>query len=95
MNNRLISQLPVLRYRRFGGGYRRDDVEEALGRLVSTVGAVESALEELRSHSHELEAELRDRDRELAAFRSREEQLDAALRRVEDVLARVNGKATQ
>ena len=44
MNNELITRLPVLRYRRFGGGYRRDDVEEALSRLVSTVGAVESTL---------------------------------------------------
>jgi len=95
MTNELITKLPVLRYRRFGGGYRRDDVEEALLRLVETVGAVESAHDDLRSHSQELETELRDKDRELVAFRSREERLDAALRRVEDVLARVNRKASE
>lgn len=81
--------LPSLRYHRFGGGYRREDVEAALGKLLVSVRTVEQDLHALRERSAELERELEAARAELAAYRSREEQLAALLTRTEELLARV------
>jgi chromosome segregation ATPase len=78
----------TLRYRPLGGGYRREDVEAALEKLLATVRTVEASLEQLRERSDELEAELRAAKVELQAYHAREERLEAAVRRAEDVLAR-------
>ena len=93
MSNEPAHDVPALRYRRLGGGYRRDDVEAALEKLLATVRNVEQNLEELRGRSAELEAELRGKDGALAAYRAREDRLEATVRRAEELLARVNGAA--
>jgi chromosome segregation ATPase len=79
---------PRLRYRQFGGGYRREDVEAALKKLLETVRTVESNLEQLRERSAQLDSELKAAKAELQAYRAREERLEAAVRRAEDVLSR-------
>jgi uncharacterized membrane protein YccC len=81
---------PTLRYRPFGGGYRREDVEAALQKLLETVCAVESNLEQLRERSEQLESELEAAKADLQAYRAREERLEAAVRRAEDVLGRAD-----
>ena len=85
--------VPALRYRRLGGGYRREDVEAALEALLFTVKTVESNLDQLRRRSAELEEELRATETELAAYRAREERLETTVRHAEDVLARAKGEA--
>ena len=77
---------PTLRQRRFGGGYRREDVEAALEKLLATVRTVEANLEQLRQKSDELESQLRAAQVELQAYRAREDRLEAAVRRAEGVL---------
>ena len=85
--------VPVLRYHRFGGGYRRDDVEAALAKLLVTVRTMGQDLEALRRKSAELDTELRSKDAALAAYRAREERLEATVSRAEDLLARVRAAA--
>jgi ABC-type transporter Mla subunit MlaD len=79
---------PRLRYRRFGGGYRPEDVEAALEKLLETVRTVESNVEQLRDRSSQLEAELRTARAELQAYHAREDRLEAAVQRAEDLLER-------
>jgi chromosome segregation ATPase len=86
--------LPALRFHRLGGGYRREDVEAALEKLLLTMRTVEGNLERLRSRSAALESELEVARAELDAYRAREEQLEATLRRAEDALARVDGSVS-
>ena len=87
------AELPVLRYGRLGGGYRREDVEAALATLLVNVRTVEKKLEELRQRSVELEEELQSKEHALAAYRAREERLEATVRRAETLLERMNGAA--
>ena len=75
----LLLDIPPLRYRRFGGGYRREDVEDALEGLQETVRDVEASIEQLR----QLSARLGD---ELQGYRAREEHLEGVVRRAEDIL---------
>lgn len=77
----------TVRHRRLGGGYRREDVEAALEKLLATVRAVEANLEQLRQRSAELEGQLRAAQAELQAYRAREDRLEAAVRRAEGALA--------
>jgi ABC-type transporter Mla subunit MlaD len=77
----LLLDTPPLRYRRLGGGYRREDVEAALEGLQETVRDVEASIEQLRR----LSARLGD---ELQAYRGREDDLEAVVRRAEDILSR-------
>ena len=79
---------PMLRYRRIGGGYRREDVEAALGSLLDGVRSVEASVERLHDRSLYLESELRAARAELQAYHARERRLEAALRRAEDALDR-------
>jgi hypothetical protein len=81
-------QGPTLRYRPFGGGYRRD-VEAALTKLLETVRTPESNLEQLQERSAQLESGLRATKAELQARHAREERLEAAVRRAEAVLSQV------
>ena len=73
----------TLRYRPFGGGYRREDVKAALTKLLETVRTVESNLEQLQERSAQLESELNAAKTELQAYYAREERLEAAVRRAE------------
>jgi phage shock protein A len=77
-----------LRYRRLGGGYRRQDVEESLQQLLATVGTVQGTIELLRRRTAQLEAELAAARAELEAYHARDAWLEATLRRAEDLLAR-------
>jgi predicted nucleic acid-binding Zn-ribbon protein len=77
---------PTLRHRRLGGGYRREDVEAALEKLLATVRTVEANLEQLRQRSDELESQLRAAQAELQAYHAREDRLETAVRRAEGVL---------
>jgi chromosome segregation ATPase len=83
---------PRLRYRPLGGGYRREDVEAALEKLLEKVRTVEANLEELRTQSAELEDELKAARAELQAYRAREARLEAAVQRAEDVLSRAGAQ---
>ena len=77
-----------LRYRRLGGGYRRDDVEDALAELQYTMRLLEDDLEALRSRSVELEGELHGVQAEVEAYRARESELEEAVEVARDVLER-------
>lgn len=81
--------MSTLRYNRFGGGYRREDVEAALQQLLLTVRAVDADLHALRLRSEPLEGELREARHELEAYRAREEHLLALIDRAEALLARL------
>jgi chromosome segregation ATPase len=89
------TDVPKLRYQRVGGGYRREDVEAALAHLLGTVDAVEARLDELRARSDELEARLGERELELEAYRAREAELEAVMRRAEAVLGDLNGASRE
>jgi|RhiMethySRZTD1v2_1073278.scaffolds.fasta_scaffold1619448_2 chromosome segregation ATPase len=77
-----------LRYRRLGGGYRRQEVEASLQRLLTTVSTVEGSIELLRRRTAQLEAELESARAELEAYHTRDEWLEATIRRAEDLLLR-------
>lgn len=69
---------PRLRYRRFFGGYDRNDVNYSLRELEDAVRRLEEQLEEVRVHARDTETELRFTQAELAAFRAREAQITEA-----------------
>jgi hypothetical protein len=62
---------PPLRYRRLGGGYRREDVERLLAEVQLTVHALEVELGTLRHRAGELEQRLRSARAELDGFQAR------------------------
>ena len=82
----------TLRHRRLGGGYRPEDVEAALEKLLATVRTVEANLEQLQQRWEELEGQLRAAQAELQAYRAREDRLETAVRRAESVLGRQPGE---
>src|SRR5712691_9051594 len=90
-------QRPPLRYRRFGGGYRREDVEFALAELRLTLRQLDNDLESLRDRNRELETELTQARAELEHFRAREHELSqtmsAALRRAAELEEAANTRA--
>jgi hypothetical protein len=65
---------PRLRHRRFGGGYRREDVEFALAELRLTLSQLESDLGALRERNRQLEDELTGARSELESLRAREQE---------------------
>jgi hypothetical protein len=65
------SARPPLRFRRFGGGYRRDDVERLLAEIRLTLQALEVEFGTLRQRASELELQLRESRLELDLFRER------------------------
>ncbi len=84
---------PSLRYRRLGGGYRREDVEAALEQLLATLRRLDLDLAELRARATQLEEELRSARAELEAYRARETQIADTLRRAEEALERARSLA--
>ncbi len=82
-------QRPSLRYRRFGGGYRREDVELALAEVRLTLRQLDNDLETLRDRNRQLEAELAAARAEIEALRGREHELSqtmaAALGRAREI----------
>jgi hypothetical protein len=88
---RNLTEYPRLRYRRFGGGYRRDEVLFHLRELEATVRTLEAGLASSRERSQSLLAELAGARAEIGALRAREHEVDQALaganRRAADVVA--------
>lgn len=87
---RNLTEYPRLRYRRFGGGYRRDEVLFHLRELEATVRKLEAALASSRERSQSLVAELAGARAEIGVLRAREHEVDQALaganRRANDVV---------
>ena len=83
------SQRPPLRYKRFGGGYRREDVEFALAELRLTLRQLDNDLTSLHDRNRELEGELARTRSEIEAFRAKEHELwqtmSIALRRADEI----------
>jgi DNA anti-recombination protein RmuC len=77
-------QRSPLRYKRFGGGYRREDVESALAELGLTLRQLGQDLESLRDRNGGLEGELAAARSEIESYRAKENELwqmmSAALR---------------
>ena len=82
-------QRPPLRYKRFGGGYRREDVEFALAELRLTLHQLDNDLGSLRDRNRDLEGELRTARNEIESLRAKEHELSqtmaAALRRAAEI----------
>src|SRR5947207_4306958 len=82
-------QRPPLRYKRFGGGYRREDVEFALAELRLTLRQLDNDLESLRDRNRDLEGELQTARHEIENFRGKEHELSqtmaSALRRAAEI----------
>ena len=80
---------PPLRYRRFGGGYRRQDVEVALAELSMTLRQLDNDLATLRDRNRDLEGELSSARSEIESFRAKEQELTetmaAVLRRANEI----------
>lgn len=70
---------PRLRYRRFGGGYRRDEVLFHLRELEATVRGLEAQLASSRERNDELARELAAANADLVALRAREREIDEAV----------------
>ena len=84
---------PRLRYRRFGGGYNRNDVNYSLRELEDAVRRLEEQLEEARGSARDTETELRFTQAELAAFRARETQITEAFAAAQRRAAELEGTA--
>jgi len=85
--------IPTLRTSRFGGGYRRDDVEQALRGLLATVQTAETNLQEVRARSSQLDRELAAARAEVEAYQAREQDLRELLARAEELLEQAERKA--
>jgi hypothetical protein len=72
-------QRPPLRYRRFGGGYRREDVEFSLAELRLTLRQLDKDLESLRDRNRELESELATARHEIELSRAKERELSQTM----------------
>ena len=79
-----------LRYRRLGGGYRREDVERALADLQWAMRGLEEDVESLRARSGELETELHEVRGELEAYRARESELEQVVQAAGTALERAS-----
>ncbi len=92
-------QRPPLRYKRFGGGYRREDVEFALAELRLTLRQLDNDLESLRDRNRELDGELQTARHEIESFRAKEHELSqtmaAALRRAAEIEEGAQGRARE
>ncbi len=92
-------QSPPLRYRRFGGGYRRDDVEFALAELRLTLRQLDNDLESLRDRNRELEAEIVAAQAEIESYRERGEEIPktmaSSLRRAAEIEESASSRAQE
>jgi hypothetical protein len=92
-------QRPQLRYRRFGGGYRREDVELALAELRLTLRQLDNDIESLRGRNRELEGELANARSQVELYRAKEQELTqtmaAALRRATEIEDNAGARARE
>jgi hypothetical protein len=92
-------QQPRLRYRKVGGGYRREDVDVALAEVRLTVRQLGGDLESLRDRNRDLEGELSSARNELDSYRAKERVLsqtvESALRRAAEIENGAAGRARE
>ena len=90
---------PPLRFRRFGGGYRRDDVELLLAEFRLTLRSLELELGALRDRARELDGHLRDARAEIDAYHAKGYEIARAMtsarRRAEAVEQAAEERARQ
>lgn len=75
---------PPMRYRRFGGGYRREDVDLLLAEFRLTLRAFELELSTLRERGRELEGQLAEARAEVDRFRAKGYELARAISSARD-----------
>jgi chromosome segregation ATPase len=80
----------ALRYHRLRGGYRREDVDEALGELRIALRSVEQDLEAWQARSMEVERQLEEARAELDAYRTREGEIEQAVETAAQALTRAS-----
>src|SRR5947208_16180999 len=89
---------PPIRYRRFGGGYRREDVDLLLAELRLTLRALELELGSLREGSRTLEEQLRAARAEIDGYHAKGYELarvmNSVRERAERIEAEAEGRAT-
>ena len=89
--------IPRLRYRRFGGGYRREEVLYHLRGLEERVRVLEAELAAARADRARVAEDLERAQAALATFRAREAELevlrDSAEQRARDVVAAAESRA--
>jgi cell division septum initiation protein DivIVA len=97
VNDELVR--PPLRYRRFGGGYRREDVDLLFAELRLTLRALELELGTLRDRTRDLEDRLRDARSEIDTFHAKGYELaramSAARERTEKIEQETQARAEQ
>lgn len=80
---------PPLRYRRLGGGYRREDVDLQFAELRLTLRAFELELATLRDRTRDLEGQLREARVEVDRFRAQGFELAKAMSSARDRAATI------
>jgi F0F1-type ATP synthase membrane subunit b/b' len=82
-------QQAVLRYKRFGGGYRKDDVDSALAELRLALSQLENELKVFGERNRELDGALQQARQQVESFREKEHELaetmSAAQRRAAEI----------
>jgi chaperonin cofactor prefoldin len=86
---------PPLRYRRLGGGYRRDDVDLLLAELRLTLRAFELELGTLRDRGRELEGRLREARSEIDAYHAKGYELARVMNSVRERSATIERAAEE
>jgi hypothetical protein len=85
------------RYRRLGGGYRREDVEIALSEIHHTLNRLDNDLQMVRDRNRDLEGELSAARGEIESLRSKERALSqtmtGALNRAAEIEDAANRRA--
>ncbi len=84
---------PPLRFRRFGGGYRREDVDLVLAELRLTVRALELELGTLRERGRDLERRLHDARAEIDAYHAKGYELARVMSSVRQRAATIEQEA--
>jgi hypothetical protein len=93
LNDQLVR--PPLRYRRFGGGYRREDVDLLLAELRLTLRALELELGGLRERGRELEGQLRNSRAEIDSYHAKGYELAKVMNSVRDRAAALEQEAAE
>ena len=95
MSVRDVFPTPPLRFRRFGGGYRRADVELVLGELRLKLRSLELELSSLSERACDLEVRLREARAEIAAFHRQGNEIAQAMTDARSRAAEVEREAQE
>jgi DivIVA protein len=95
----LFDRSQPFRYRRLGGGYRREDVEIALSEIHHTLQRLDNDLQMVRDRNRDLEGELSAARGEIESLRSKERALSqtmtGALNRAAEIEEGATGRARE